>query len=70
MTASEAKKLIVVNLAFWMVAMLLHPMTRLLPTSSGNPPKILELLIPLLFIMLAGGSTYLLKAAIGKTKDG
>ena len=69
MTVSEAKKLIVSNIAFWIVAMLLHPLTRLLPTNSGDPPKILELLIPLFFVMLAGGSTCLLKAAIGTTKD-
>lgn len=69
MTASEAKKTITVNLAFWVVATLIHPAIRLLPTESGSPPKIFELLIPLLFLMLAGGSTYLLKAAIGKTKN-
>ena len=56
------------NLAFWGVAMLLHPLVRMLPTGSGAPPKIFELLIPVLFILLAGGSTYLMKAAIGKLK--
>lgn len=69
MTPSEAKKTIAVNLAFWGVAMLMHPIIRLLPTGSGSPPKIFELLVPLLFLMLAGGSTYLLKNAIGKTKS-
>jgi uncharacterized membrane protein (DUF4010 family) len=69
MTAPEAKKTIAVNLAFWMVAMLVHPVIRLLPTGSGSPPKIFELLAPLFFIMLAGGSTYVLKVAIGKTKN-
>jgi uncharacterized membrane protein (DUF4010 family) len=54
---------------FWFVAMLLHPLIRVLPTGSGSPPKIFEMLIPVFFIMLAGGSTYLLKAAIGKPKD-
>jgi hypothetical protein len=68
MTPSEAKKIIAVNLAFWLVAMLIHPVIRLLPTGSGSPPKIFELLVPLFFILLAAGSTYLLKAAIGKTK--
>lgn len=62
-------KMITVNLAFWIVAMLLHPLAHLLPTESGAPPKVLELLIPVLFILLAGGSTYLLKAAIGNPKD-
>lgn len=69
MTATQAKKIIVVNLAFWIVAMLLHPLVRLLSTGSGDPPKIFELLIPIFFILLAGGSTYLLKAAIGKPKN-
>lgn len=68
MTQSGAKKIIAVNAAFWLVAMLLHPVLRLVPTSSGNPAKIFELLVPLVFILLATGSTYLLKAAIGKTK--
>lgn len=68
MTKVHAKKMIIVNLAFWIVAMLLHPFVRMLPTGSGAPPKIFELLIPVFFILLAGGSTYLLKAAIGNPK--
>ncbi len=69
MNKSQAKKLIIVNLAFWFVAALLPQMVRLLPTGSGDPPKIFEMLIPMFFILLAGGSTYLLKAAIGKPRD-
>ena len=70
MNKVQARKIITVNLAFWIVAMLLHPLVRILPTGSGAPPKIFELLIPIIFILLAGGSTYLLKAAIGNPKDG
>lgn len=69
MNKSQAKKLVIVNLAFWFVAALLHQMVRLFPTGSGSPPKIFEVLIPMFFILLAGGSTYLLKAAIGKPRD-
>lgn len=69
MNRSQAKKIVIVNLAFWFVAMLLHPLIRMLPTGSGGPAKIFEFLIPIFFIMLAGGSTYLLKAAIGEPKD-
>lgn len=69
MTKAQAKKIIIVNFAFWFVAMLLHPLTQMFPTGSGRPPKIFEFLIPFFFIMLASGSTYLLKAAIGETKD-
>ena len=69
MKTSEKKKLITINAAVWIVAMLLHPIARILPTESGSPPKIFELLIPIFFLMLAGVSTYLLSAAIGKPKD-
>jgi len=69
MNKVQANKIIIVNLAFWFVAMVLHPLIRILPTGSGSPPKIFEFLIPVFFVMLAGGSTYLLKAAIGKPKD-
>ncbi|MDB6070206.1 MAG: hypothetical protein JWL81_1377 [Verrucomicrobiales bacterium] len=62
-------KLLLVNLALWTVAILLHPISRMLPTGSGTPPKILELLIPLFSLLLAGGSTYLLKSAINKSKS-
>lgn len=69
MTKAEKRKLITINAALWIVAMLVHPIAQILPTGSGSPPKIFELLIPIFFIMLAGVSTYLLNAAIGKPKD-
>lgn len=69
MNKAQAKKIVIVNMAFWFVGMVLHPLSRMLPTGSGSPPKIYEVLIPVIFIMLAGGSTYLLKAAIGEPKD-
>ncbi len=69
MTQAQAKKTIAVNLALWLVALLLRPLLRMLPTGSGAPPKIFELLVPIFFIMLAGASTYLLKAAIGTPKN-
>lgn len=69
MTKSQARKIITVNLALWMVALLLRPLFQMLPTGSGGLPKIVELLIPIFFFMLAGASTYLLKAAIGTRRD-
>ena len=69
MKASEKKKLITINLAVWIVAILTHPLVQMLPTGSGSPPKIFSLLIPMFFLMLAGVSTYLLNAAIGKPKS-
>jgi hypothetical protein len=69
MKTPDKKKLILVNMAIWIVAMLTHPIAQALPSASGNPPKIFSLLIPLFFLMLAGASTYLLNSAIGKTED-
>lgn len=68
MKTSEKKKLIMVNLAVWIVATLTHPIAQMLPTGSGSPPKIYSLLIPIFFMMLAGLSTYLLSTGIGKTQ--
>lgn len=70
MKRSDSRKLLVVNAAYWLVAMLIHPVLHLLPTASGRPAKIFELLVPLFFIFLAAGSTYLLKTALGKTREG
>ena len=69
MKTSEKKKLITINIAVWAVAILTHPLIQMLPTGSGSPPKIFELLIPIFFMALAGVSTYLLSAGIGKPKD-
>jgi hypothetical protein len=69
MNKAHAKKIVLVNFVFWFVAMLLHPLIQWLPIGSGSPPKIFEFLIPVFFVMLAGGSTYLLRAAIGKRID-
>ena len=66
MKTSEKKKLITINLAVWGVAILTHPLAQMLPTGSGSPPKIFSLLIPIFFMALAGVSTYLLSAGIGK----
>ena len=69
MKTSEKKKLITINLAVWAVAILMHPLIQMLPTGSGSPPKIFSLLIPIFFMALAGVSTYLLSAGIGKPQD-
>ena len=69
MKTSEKKKLITINLAVWAVAILTHPLAQMLQTGSGSPPKIFSLLIPIFFMALAGVSTYLLSAGIGKPQD-
>ncbi len=69
MKISEKKKLLTLNIVVWIVATLTHPLLQMLPTGSGGPPKIFSLLIPIFFMMLAGVSTYLLSAGIGKADD-
>ncbi len=66
MNKAHAKKIVLVNLAFWFAAMLLHPLIQSLPTGSGSPPKIFEYVIPVYFVMPACGPTYLQRVAIGK----
>jgi hypothetical protein len=68
MTSSK-RRFLVVNVLYWVVAALVHPLTNLLPTGSGEPPKFLELLIPLVFVGLAFGSTYLMSRALSLQGD-
>ena len=68
MNPSAARKLLYVNLAYWLVAMLVHPAARLLESSAGKPVKILEVFVPLVFMALAAGSTFLMKSALAGTK--
>jgi hypothetical protein len=63
------KSLIVVNLLYWAVAALLHPLANLIPTASGEPPKVFSLLIPMMFIGLAFGSTAMMARALGQQKS-
>ena len=55
--AKSQKNVLTVNVLFWVVAAMLHPLASLLPTGSGEMPKVLSLLIPLAFLGLAFGST-------------
>lgn len=59
-------KVLLVNLAFWAVAIAFPIVIRLLPTGSGETPKFFEFFVPLFQIMLAGGATYLVKTSIEK----
>ena len=43
---TSKKKVLLVNVLYWVVAALLHPPASLLPTGSGDTPKFFSLLIP------------------------
>ena len=66
---STKKSYLVVNVLYWVTAALLYPLSNLLPTSSGEPPKIFTVLIPLTFVGLAFGSTWLMGRAIASQKE-
>ena len=66
--AGSNKNLLVVNVLFWVVGALLHPLASLVPTGSGETPRIFSVLIPILFMILAFGSTYMLARASGQPK--
>ena len=61
--AAPRKNVLIVNVLYWVVAASLHPLASLLPTASGEPPKIFGLLIPLAFLLLAVGSTAMIARA-------
>jgi hypothetical protein len=71
--SSSKKKVLVVNVLFWVAAALLHPLASLLPTGTGETPKVFSLLIPILFLLLAFGSTAMVARALaepGAAADG
>lgn len=67
--APSKKKVLVVNVLYWLVAALLQPLANLVPTGSGDPPKIFELLIPFMFIGLAYGSTTMIARALEQRQN-
>ena len=69
MSASR-KNVLVVNVLYWVVAALLHPLASLLPTGSGETPKVFSLLIPILFLGLAFGSTAMVARALAEPDAG
>ena len=64
--STSKKKVLVVNVVYWVIAALLHPLASLLPTGSGETPKIFSLLIPTMFIGLAFGSTAMVARALAE----
>ena len=64
----DSKNVAIVNLLFWVVAALLHPLSHLIPTESGEPPKFFSFLIPLIFLMLAVFSTAMISKALNNRK--
>ncbi len=64
--ATSKKSVLIVNVLFWIVGAMLYPLASLLPTESGETPKVFSLLIPILFLLLAVGSTTMISLALGQ----
>ena len=62
--SKNKRNLLITNVMFWVVGALLHPVSQIVPTGSGDTPKIFSLLIPIMFMLLAFGSTSMLSRAI------
>lgn len=69
MNTTPVSSVIRINLAFWAVAILAPIVIRLIPTSSGSPAKFFEFGMPVFQMMLALGTTYLIKTALAAKKD-
>jgi len=69
MKATSKKSVLIVNVLFWVVAAMLHPLAGLVPTGTGEPPKVFSLLIPIFFMFLALGSTAMMAKALGQQED-
>jgi uncharacterized membrane protein (DUF4010 family) len=54
------------NLAFWIVAAVTYPVAHWIPTSSGHPPRIFDVLIPICIMALGFASTIMLGTALKK----
>jgi hypothetical protein len=67
--APSTRSVLVVNVLFWVVGAMLHPLASLIPTGSGEPPKVFSLLIPIVFLLLGFGSTAMIARALGQQKD-
>jgi hypothetical protein len=69
MNENLAKKTVILNLAFWITAITFPYVLRLLPSSTGAPPKFYEFFVPVFQFMLAGGATWMVKSALDSSRQ-
>lgn len=69
MNTKSVSSILRVNLAFWAVAILAPVVTRLMPISSGTSAKFFEFGLPIFQMMLALGTTCLIKSALAAKRD-
>ena len=63
MNKSVLKAALVRNFGFWIVAALAYPIVHWIPTASGQPPRIFDVLVPVFVLGLGLASNAVLGAA-------
>jgi hypothetical protein len=69
MNDANSKTLKIRNFAFWIVAAVLYPIAHWIPTASGHPPRIFDVLIPILVLGLGLASNSMLDSAAKNGHD-
>lgn len=64
MNPPEPKSLVSRNWIVWLIAALTYPIVHWIPTSSGHPAKIFDVLIPVFMMGLGYVSHTILNAAL------
>lgn len=66
MKNANIKTLLARNLGLWLVAALLYPVAHWIPTASGMPPRIFEVLIPVFIVGMGWCSNAMLRDALNR----
>jgi hypothetical protein len=64
MSESGLKVLLVRNIGFWIVAAVAYPIAHWIPTASGQPPRIFDVLVPVFVLGVGLASNAVIAAAI------
>ena len=68
MNETGLKALLVRNFGFWIAAAVLYPIAHWIPTASGQPPRIYDVLVPI-FVLGLGLVSNLFLAAAFRVKE-
>lgn len=63
MSESGLKAALVRNIGFWIVAALAYPIAHWIPTATGHPPRIFDVLVPVFVLGVGLASNAALGAA-------
>jgi hypothetical protein len=64
MNEASLKTVLVRNFGFWILAAVLYPIAHWIPTASGQPPRIYDVLVPVFVLGLGLVSNAILGSAL------